>query len=490
MRRCYVILIILMLLSQYFMVRNMLYFEISTKALYSAKSSESIVQTIPNALTKENKPIERRELNKEKKEGNGVKNIIITSLLQQNNKNIIDAKLRIYPEEITDNLPSKFVKRLKYTYPPFVLPPPVNEEPEFVESKFYKGSLNNKKKCNLEICKDLTNHLYQYLPNSCNILKCNNDKLYRVIYEKKNLIGYVDIIKDATILNGFSCGINCNSLSIPNNKDNNNIQPHVKGKLVYLVTPEGYSFQHFLDSVMPKIVQIEDFIKDEEVKFYIGLQRSKFPIVEKLYNRIGINSSRLIGTDHVSVYSEVSIIPCYCPTMHPYLWQRIQYLFKLPYLFEENGNNNKNVNMIVYISRNSNSFNKGRKVINEKELLELIRKLLSNTKYNLVIYNSKEFEHDVDKMINYWNNVKVLIGSHGGGLYNMFFMRKGSTIIEFLPKSNAFYKKLIHLIIYSHSVMLGNYYYNLMCESFSHFNMQVDLEKFEKLFTGILNNLI
>lgn len=487
MRKCYILLIALIVISQFFTMKNIIYFEISNKYNQQNELKESVKQTIPILSIEENNALNNREINKAKDEEIKGENNNPIPASNQNNDTRIDAILRILPEEITEKLPSKFIKRLKYTYPPYVLPPPINEEAEFVGSKFYKSSLNNRKTCNIEFCKNLTNHLNQYLPNSCETLKCNDDSLYRVIYEQKNLIGYVDIIKDSAIKRGFSCGIYSDTFSIPNN--DRDLQPHIEGKLVYLVTPEGYSFQHFLDSVMPKIVQIEDYIKDESVKFYIGLKRSKFPIVEKLYNRIGIDSSRLVGTDHVGVYATELIIPCYCPTMHPYLWQRTQYLFRLPYLFDDESGKYNNVNMVVYISRNKNSFNKGRKILNEKEVLDIINRLLENTHYHLVVYDSKLYENDVERMIKFWDKAKILIGSHGGGLYNMFFMRKGSTIIEFLPNSPAFYKKLIHLIVYSHSVMLGNYYYNLMCQSFSHFNMKVDLEKFELLFANILDNL-
>lgn len=78
---------------------------------------------------------------------------------------------------------------------------------------------------------------------------------------------------------------------------------------------------------------------------------------------------------------------------------------------------------IIYLPREKGT---KRSVLNENDVLFTIRKVWPNVK---VVYPVGDWKRD--KKL--FGNAKVIIGPHGGGLGNMIFAPKNTTIIEFLP---------------------------------------------------------
>ena len=50
-------------------------------------------------------------------------------------------------------------------------------------------------------------------------------------------------------------------------------------KLLPLLVPDGWSFQHFIDGVLPKLVQAYDYLReDTEIKLLLFLWEPEYPI--------------------------------------------------------------------------------------------------------------------------------------------------------------------------------------------------------------------
>ena len=92
--------------------------------------------------------------------------------------------------------------------------------------------------------------------------------------------------------------------------------------------------------------------------------------------------------------------------------------------FTSLGSQTKQGDKIIYIPRKAGT---KRSVINEKEVLDLLRRYFGN---KLHIYNPKN-DWRVDRKV--FEQASVIIGPHGGGMSNMVFAPVNTTIIEFLP---------------------------------------------------------
>lgn len=388
------------------------------------------------------------------------------------------------PIVIVDNLPVGFIKRMKYTYEPFVIPPPVNQPQFFIYLPFVQSNIKNKNECQQEICKNIKDHMFQYDYKKDKLYNGVNFDNFGVEVNIQTLLGYVDIVKEGSVEGNYDCGFKTDNLV--NIKSGLKKQFHISGKVVYLIVPEGYAFQHFLDGVLPKIVQAEDYINDVEVKFFVSLN-SKWPIVGELYKRLGIDSNRIIISNRGDISADELIVPCVCPPMHPYLWRRSQYLFKLPHLSPDYKESD-DIYYILYLSRNKGTFNGGRRVINEKEFIDTANDMLQNTKYRFEVFDAKKYKN-LDELFGFLSKVKVLMGPHGGAFYNMFFMRSGSTILEFLPKSSGFFANMVRYITYRNSVMLGHYYYALGCEVSGQSDVKLNMNEFKGLFKSIIDSI-
>lgn len=397
---------------------------------------------------------------------------------------LVNELLKKEPIIISDNLPPGFIKRMKYTYEPFVIPPPVNQPQFFMNLPFIQSNIKNKKNCQEEICRNIKDHMFQYDYKKDKLYNSINFDNFGVEINSQTLSGFIDIVKEGSIERNYDCGFKTDNLV--EIKSGLKKPYHINARVVYLIVPEGYAFQHFLDGVLPKIVQAEDFINDTEVKFFINLN-SKWPIVGELYKRIGIDSNRIIISNTGYISADELIVPCVCPPMHPYLWRRSQYLFKLPHLSPDYKESD-DIYYILYLSRNKGTFNGGRRVINEKEFIDTANDMLHNTKYKFEVFDSKKYKN-LDELFGFLSKVKVLMGPHGGAFYNMFFMRSGSTILEFLPKSSGFFANMVRYITYRNSVMLGHYYYALGCDMSHQSDVVIDMNEFKSLFKSIIDSI-
>jgi rhamnogalacturonan II specific xylosyltransferase len=92
--------------------------------------------------------------------------------------------------------------------------------------------------------------------------------------------------------------------------------------------------------------------------------------------------------------------------------------------FTSLGSQTKQGDKVIYIPRKLGT---RRSVINEKEVLDLLRRYFGNKVH---IYNPKN-NWRVDRKV--FEQASVIIGPHGGGMANMLFAPVNTTIIEFLP---------------------------------------------------------
>ena len=393
---------------------------------------------------------------------------------------------------VQDTAP-RLLKHVDYKYPPFVIPPPIRipsmkgRELKDV-SEYYKTLLRASVGCTEDICVNPVKYLNQFGDWSCSRTPnvCDKSSIL-VMAEKKYLVGRLDVIENGFISRSLDCGWpadHSKSLVKPFGWNG----PLVNATVVYLTVPEGLSFQHFLDGVVPKLVQLQEIIQTEKDAIYV-IDRSivdKMP--KKLLMRLGIQQSQLKSIRDVPwtgniMHVKKLILACQVPPLHPQLWRQAQEMFRLPWL---NPGWKQTKHIVLDLSRNQGTRNSGRQVVNESILLSTIRPIVEEKNYELVVFNSKEYDN-LDGLFSFLANIDVIMGPHGGAFYNMLFMRRGTTVIEFTPSTPSFHslRYAVHMIVYLQAALLGNNYYNVMTNPISD-NMNVDVDEVVSILQSCL----
>ena len=428
------------------------------------------------------------------------------SKIQEESVHTVVAAGSIFEPRIitTPDLQPPYIQRYEYNYPPFLLSPPIIVPSQLLSlpelSPVYKSWMEKKVFCDEEICKYPERYADDYREWTCqhNLRKENYQLIVNMcddvskgipIYEHEYVHGVVDFIEDGILDDSYDCGWKSNHhQAVLNQQDNDLSFYYVNATVVFLLIPDGYSFQHFLDGVMPKIVQIQTLLPDKKVKYVIHLKK-RFPIVRELFHRIGITDDQMIMKETFMPFSgrikaKRLVIPCNTPPLHPYLWQRTQYLLKLPWL---QPNFHVNRKIVVYLTRNTGSYNGGRRILNEDELLQAIRPVVELKGCELVTFIAKEYK-ELQSLFDFFSNSVAIFGPHGGALMNMLFLPRNSIVVEMMPNKPEFTEvgKDVHLIMYKQSQLLGHRYFAVFGESDKNDNMIIPPSIISSIFRNYL----
>lgn len=210
---------------------------------------------------------------------------------------------------------------------------------------------------------------------------------------------------------------------------------------------EGGSFQHFVDGNMPKILQVLPLLTRAHHPYTLVTPRIKNRIVREMLEEMGVF--------HVFTYrpktcivSTEKVNTCITPPLHPYFFQLARTIFRIS---EQRTSNLTDVVIFVRKSR--------RRIQNEHEVLESLRARFGS--------HLKVLQHTdglgLQDMITLLKNTKILIGVHGGALYNLLFCPANATVIEILPvlPNGAPIPHISSRIFWAMSVMLGQTYWRL-----------------------------
>ncbi len=251
-----------------------------------------------------------------------------------------------------------------------------------------------------------------------------------------------------------------------------------------LIGAQSWSFQHLVDGILPKLVQLWDTLQeDKDIMMLVDYNIPRYPIVPKIWEHI-VPKERLVPFKSGTVFHGASFhSSCNTPPLHPYLWQRMRDLFQTEHKpFHQRSN-------IVYFGRgHGNNFNSGRNVNNEEELLEGIEDFINQynnnndkKKNNATSLKLIRFDHglhpNITDLIHFFRDAKVIIGPHGGSFYNMLFMSSGSLVIEFMPHAPSRMMMNPNLIIWQQAVMLDHTYYHLPFKADFSLNMEANVDK-------------
>ena len=268
----------------------------------------------------------------------------------------------------------------------------------------------------------------------------------------EKLIGEIVTIRKGTFSMPFNCGYRSDvshviqKRGIPQN--------HWYRSVVPLIVPDGGTFQHFLDGTLPKIIQALDYIQQPQVRLLLPTIRDK--IIFEILEKLNISRGKLVlGGEHQSVGADYLVFTCVTPPLHPLLWQRARTLLGVPEKLAVPQNRGN----IVIITRKG-SHNGGRHLLNKETLLSKLQDKYLSVKVSMYLG-----PYNLNDTIKLFGSTSVVIGVHGGGLYNINFCPPNTTVIEIMPTySNGKMVAAAHQIFWMQSVLLEHQYWRIAAD--------------------------
>ncbi|KAI0649538.1 hypothetical protein C8Q79DRAFT_519183 [Trametes meyenii] len=201
--------------------------------------------------------------------------------------------------------------------------------------------------------------------------------------------------------------------------------------LLVATSPDSWSFQHFLDRVTHIIAQGSHLALGQRIDAVAG--RTPGSAVSEMWEMLGFPSPQ-VHYNSPRVAAKALVFSCRAPLVHPWLSLRSLETFGLDPTSVPLEKRKK----VVYFSRShGNVANGGRRVLNENQMLDQIRELLAERGQGeeLVLFHDLGFHSQADLMRWFHQNVRGVLGPHGGGLYNHRWAGKDTLVLELMPKT-------------------------------------------------------
>ena len=265
--------------------------------------------------------------------------------------------------------------------------------------------------------------------------------------KKEQLYGEIVTIRRGTFSMPHDCGYRSNVSHVLEARD---ILPgRWLRSLIPMIVPDGGTFQHFLDGTLPKIIQALEYIQRPQVKLL--MPRIRDSIIYEILGKLNISREKIVSYSG-SVGADYLVYTCVTPPLHPLLWQKARSLIGVP----EKCLTPKTKAKIVIITRKG-CFNCGRLLLNKKELKSSLERKYSESSVT-------EFEGplNLSESISLFGSTGVIIGVHGGGLYNINFCPSNTTVIEIIPtRPDGTVIAAAHQIFWTQSILLGHDYWRI-----------------------------
>ncbi len=292
---------------------------------------------------------------------------------------------------------------------------------------------------------------------------------------KHKLLGIIRAIPDGVANMNIDCGWPSKFEEFMSSKWTSKTKEDI---LSPLLVPESNAFQHFLDGSLPKLVQSYNIIMSPGVKVLILQPRDS--IIFEILQRLNFTKDKLVIYSPYSsenVGANLQINTCVTPPLHPMLWQKGRSMLgapaKLPVPLSESH--------VILLTR-AGSFNGGRNMNNQAEVEELLKKRYSS---RLVIFQGG---YTLKQSIEIFGKSSILIGVHGGALYNLNFAPSGTHVVEILPMAGPGEPigNIAHTIIWHMAQLLDQKFWRIHQKSESFFgDIDVDLIRLKKVLDKI-----
>ena len=270
---------------------------------------------------------------------------------------------------------------------------------------------------------------------------------------QEKLRGEISLLENVLIHEGLDCGWKSASDIFTSSHDMRlQVNRIINDNIVCpLLVPDGASFQHFTDGVLPKIIQVYPLL--QEYNASLLLYQPLSDIIVDMLETMGLPRSRLIFHSHKDVFLIKGMInTCVTPPLHPVLFQEARK--KLGVRTEIAVHKDKS--LIILLTR-GNHRNPGREMKNQQEVYKYL--LTKFGKDRILLFKETK---DLKESKTLFSKAKIIIGVHGGAFYNMLFAPKGTHIIEASPITTPRdMRRIAHTIFWQLSQVLGHNYWRM-----------------------------
>ena len=341
---------------------------------------------------------------------------------------------------------------------------------------------------------------YKYHSKKCPNGSCEEKGVF-FNDSKEHLSVHVFLVKNGLYLND-DCGYNYGneaSRRIFTNPDQTTV---IYEKAILYPVPDGWSFQHFLDGIGPKLAHSRSYLQKYPEAKVIILQGIRFDrSVKEIWSMLGAEESERIihYTANIKLGARLLINPCLTPGIHPRLWQDARQMY---WSISGIYNSSKEVTKknFIYIQRtSSNAMNGARLILNEEPFIKILQDYAAKHSLNYVQYDHSKDKDHIRNRIELFYHAQVIIGVHSGALSNMNFSPSGTTVIEIMPyrsESSSLpmtcsmfqpedIKACAGYILYTQARLLNQSYWILPTVVNSESNMNVDINRVQKLMDQI-----
>lgn len=284
--------------------------------------------------------------------------------------------------------------------------------------------------------------------------------LQSVSYNK--LRGVVEVIRNGNFRNNMQCGWPGNYAPMHNTYSGT---ASYFDRLCPLLSPESNSFQHFIDGLLPKLIQVRDLLLHPDMKLLIANPRpADRKMIMDILDRIGISQRQIVWYNGGTYTADFMVAACITPPLHPVLWRTARALIgaaeKLPVPRDE---------ALVILLTRAFSHNGGRKLLNIQEVVKVLEERYG--KERVVVFKGG---YSLNESLDLFGKAHLIIGVHGGAFYNLNFASHTTKILEIMPHSDTGYPRgLATTIFWSMANLIGQEYWRLFVKT-----------------TGVQNNII
>jgi len=188
--------------------------------------------------------------------------------------------------------------------------------------------------------------------------------------------------------------------------------------------PDSWSFQHFIDRGILPIIQ-SSYIRRNNNTY--GIIASKSDVTLKFWKIFGFDPSHVVTK--FPVFVKKLIFSCRSVLIHPWYFLQLQQKMKIKVDVPLDQRK-----YILYLSRNEGTKNNRRKILNEKELIYEVKKLLQIRNKGETVQIINPLALSIFQIKELLSQTKAIIAPHGGALYNVLFAPQQTLIIEIIPK--------------------------------------------------------
>jgi hypothetical protein len=190
--------------------------------------------------------------------------------------------------------------------------------------------------------------------------------------------------------------------------------------LYFMMSHDTYYFQHFLDNGMPHISLMELATGFDPANVTFVGEDPLQPCIPYLLSRYGFKeSTTLHSTFDRAVCAKNVVLPEVVPVVHPILTQHFIDGLKLDHKIQE---------LVILVSRTFGEDSKPERIITNQDALEgELRKLYGE---NFTVFRSGM---STAEAIEVFQRARLVIGSHGGAMYNALWASRECKVVEILP---------------------------------------------------------